>query len=79
MRLYEDFTDEELAAEIAAYRGAIRKADLNDVGVVAGEGRRVEFTRSNVGSARTALRDMLAEWNRRNGRHGGGSILLEIG
>lgn len=79
MGLYEDLTDEELAAEITAYREAIRKVELNDVGVVAGEGRRLEFTSGNLRDARDTLRNLMSERRRRGGVIGGGSIALEIG
>lgn len=83
MRLYADLTDEQLLAEISEYRGAIKQVAMGGgVGVVAGEGRRIEYTSGNVGEARTALRDLLAEAYLRGmaiGGDGGGAIPVEIG
>lgn len=82
MRLYADLTDEQLSAEISEYSGAIKKIALGGgIAVVAGEGRRVEYASGNVGEARTALRDLLAEARIRglSIADGGGAIPVEIG
>lgn len=83
MRLYADLTDDELSAEISEYRAAIKKvATGGGIAVVAGEGRRVEYVSGNVGEARTALRDLLAEASYRGlpiAGTGGGAIPVEIG
>jgi hypothetical protein len=74
-------TDEALIAEIAQFRSAIRKASLRGVGVVSGEGRRIEFTTSNLGDARTELRELLRIARERGLAIGGtaGAIAVEIG
>lgn len=60
------FTDDELVAEIKAYVKAKRQlAHGEAVGVIAGEGRRVEFVRANSGSLDTALEEMLYEARQR--------------
>ena len=82
MRLYADLTDEQLSAEISEYRAAIKAVAVGGgVGVVAGEGRRVEYVAGNVIEARTALRDLLAEARIRGLpiADGGGAIPVEIG
>jgi diaminopimelate decarboxylase len=82
MRLYADLTDEQLSAEISEYRAAIKKVALGGgIGVVAGEGRRIEYAEGNVNEARTALRDLLAEAAYRGLEigEGGGAIPVEIG
>lgn len=82
MRPYEHLTDEQLLAEIAEYRAAVKKVALGgEVGVVAGEGRRVEFVASNLDAARLELRELYAEAAYRNigSGEGGGAIPVEIG
>lgn len=77
----EPLTDEALLAEIATYRNAIREASTNGVGVIAGEGRRVEFTTSNVQIARDELRELLRVARCRGLAIGGvaGALPVEIG
>lgn len=78
----EPLTDEALIAEITAYRKAIRDAAMRKVGVIAGEGRRLEFTSSNVGLAQSALRDLLRIARGRGLPIGGSpnsAIAVEIG
>lgn len=81
MGLYGSLTDEELKAEIAEYRAAIKKAAMGGVGVVAGEGRRLEYTAGNMSIARTELRELLTEAAARGMEigEGGGAIPVEIG
>ena len=82
MRPYEHLTDEQLLAEIADYRGAIKKIAMGEsVAVVAGEGRRMEFVASNVDVARTELRELYLEAQIRGLSSGetGGAIPVEIG
>lgn len=71
-------TDEALLAEIAAYRGAIREVATTNVGVIAGEGRRVEFTKSNVTVAQTALRELLFIARQRGLAIGGSGAALSV-
>lgn len=77
------FTDDELIAEIKAYIAAKREVALGGgVGVVAGEGRRVEFTRANAKDIDVALREMAYEARERGLSIGGdadSAILVEIG
>lgn len=76
-----ELTDAALLAEIAAFRAAIRKAAMNGVGVVQGEGRRIEFTSSNVAIAQGELRELLRVARDRGMAIGGtgGGIGVEIG
>lgn len=68
MGRYSGETEEWLLAEIAQYREAIKTATIGGgVGVVAGEGRRVEFVSCNAGEARKELRELEAELARRPG------------
>jgi hypothetical protein len=77
---YSDLTDVALAAEIVAYRAALREVTLGGgVAVVAGEGRRTEFVQSNLGELRLALRELLAEQARRGNGPYGRAIGVEIG
>lgn len=82
MRPYEHLTDEQLLAEIEEYRAAIKKVAIGGgVGVVAGEGRRVEYVQSNLEAARLALRELYTEAALRGLTTGesGGAIPVEIG
>jgi hypothetical protein len=57
MARYSGETVEWLIAEITEYREAIKKATLGGgIGVVAGEGRRIEITRLDVSAANLVLR-----------------------
>lgn len=85
--LYADISDEDLVTKIRAFRDA--RDELAGGGMVAkvqGEGRMVEYVRSDItGSSKalnTALRNYLAEAARRGlpiGDGLGGAILVEIG
>lgn len=80
--LYANMDDDALLAEINVFRQAIRKQSLSGVGVIAGEGRRIEFTNSNISEARTELRNLMAEARRRGlsiADGFGGAIAVEIG
>lgn len=82
MRPYIDLTDEELIAEIKAYRAAKRKIAMGgDVAVIAGESRRLEFTRSSSTVLDTELRSLYYEARKRGLDIGGtgGAIAVEIG
>lgn len=83
MGRFSDLSVEQLQTEIADYRAAIKAVSAGGgVGVVAAEGRRVEYVGPNVDHARRELRDLLAELARRPGfedRKGTGAIELEIG
>lgn len=66
MGRYSNLTDEELSAKITSFRDAIEAIALGgDVSVVAGEGRRMEFTRSNVKDAERIMQQLEAEWDAR--------------
>lgn len=68
MGLYRLKTEEWLLTEIAEYEEAIKKATLGGgIGVVAGEGRRIEITECDVDKAMRTLRDLVAELARRPG------------
>jgi Mn-dependent DtxR family transcriptional regulator len=82
MSRFAYMTDDELTAEIAAYRKAIRDVTMGGgVGRVAGEGRMMEITRPDVGRAEAALRDLEALARRRGLvlTGSGGAIGVEIG
>jgi hypothetical protein len=74
-------TDAALLAEIATCRKAIRDVGRRGVAVVAGEGRRVEFTASNIGIAQDELRELLRIARERGLAMGGsvGALAVEIG
>src|SRR3546814_8459444 len=78
MGLYSTMTDQELLAEIKQYRDALKAVAIGGgVGVVAGEGRRVEYVQGNSGEARLALRELLVEaQNRRLIERTGGAIAV---
>lgn len=76
MGIYSDLTDEALAAEIAAYRAARKEMTLGQgVAVIAGEGRRVEFTKANRADLDAELRALIREQDKRAGRRGGGRAI----
>lgn len=81
MGLYSTMTDQELLAEIKQYRDALKAVAIGGgVGVVASEGRRVEYVQGNSGEARLALRELLVEaQNRGLIERTGGAIAVEIG
>lgn len=82
MRPYVTHTDDEIVAEITQYRDAKKTIGLGGVvSKIAGEGRMVEYTRSNMPTIDTALRELYAEARRRNLEIGGtgGAIAVEIG
>ena len=84
---YADLDDAALLAKIAQLRGAIDEIGTDRVAVIAGEGRRVEFTatRANLEQLYASLRNAVSEAKRRptidTSTWGptGGSIALEIG
>jgi len=83
--IYEDLTDEELAAEIAAFRAARRSMLLaggDGVGVVKrirdGD-RQLEYTDANKGDLDRELQALLTEKARREGRYTGRAIEVEFG
>jgi len=66
MPSYRDLTDQELTDKIAKYRAAIEEIDLDGAtSVIAGEGRRQEFVRSNASHLRTTLDELQCEQRRR--------------
>ncbi len=78
----DPLTDEELLAEIAQYRKAVRDVAMGGgIGKVSGEGRLLEFTRSNALVASAALRDLLTVARGRGLPIAGdiGAIAVEIG
>jgi hypothetical protein len=80
--IYTSLSDQELTDDIAAFRSARRELMLGaGVAVVAGEGRRLEFTRANQGSLDAELKNLIAEGQRRGlipYSPSGGSINLEF-
>ena len=82
MRPYAGLTDEQLEAEIQAYLAARREVALGGgVGVIAGEGRRIEYVRSNIGLLDQDLRALGWEARYRGLAIGGdgGAIAVEFG
>lgn len=79
MGLYSDLTDEELAAEIAAFRAARRAVVLGgDGGVgtvkrITDGDRTIEYTAANLGMLDAELKALLAEDARRKDPFGRGS------
>lgn len=84
MRPYFSLTDEQLLSEIAQYRAALKEVTIGGgVGVIAGEGRRLEMTKADRNGIRAELRALYAEAAER-GLEGyeddcGGAIAVEIG
>lgn len=56
MRPYLSFTDDELIEEIGALFAAKRKVATGDIAVIAGEGRRVEYSPGNISALAESLR-----------------------
>jgi hypothetical protein len=79
---YSDLSDEELTARIVKYRDAQDQVVMGgNVAVIAGEGRRIEYTRSNASSIAAILSELLAERNRRpsmGGSCGGNALPIWI-
>lgn len=80
----EFFTDEQLVEEIKQYAAARRDVATGGVGVIAGEGRRVEFapTPDRIRVLNSDLRSMLYEARQRNLPIGGDpnyAIAVETG
>lgn len=84
MAIYSDLTNEQLTAEIAAFRTARRNIILGgDGGVgavkrVSDGDRTIEYTSANLAALDTELKTLLAEQNRRNGRGFGNAIEVEF-
>lgn len=80
MGMYSDLTDEELSAKIAKYRQAAEDLDIGEqVAVVAGEGRRMEFTRANSRRLLATLKALIREKDRRSGTNRNGAIEVYFG
>lgn len=75
--MYADLTDEELNAKVSELRDAIEKVSLGGaVAVIAGEGRRVEYTRANSEGLNSLYRLAIIEVEKRaNGGRVGGRAL----
>jgi len=67
MGIYSDLDDEELAAKIIQLRDAVETAAGGGVAVIAGEGRRMEYTRANSSGLKELLRAALSERDSRAG------------
>lgn len=73
--IYGHLTDEELAAKIADLASKYENAQTGGVAiVVAGDGRRIEYTRSNSAGLLGLLTDASRERDRRAGVHTSGAI-----
>lgn len=83
MRPYppDEFTDEQLREEWRQYRAARKKSAQGGIGVVAGEGRRLEFTPGQVGTIDLELREIGVEARRRGLDWAGdaSAITVEVG
>ena len=64
-RPYASLSDEDLIAEINDLNTAKRKAMMGGIAVIAGEGRRVEYSKADVGAMNVTLRELYAEARRR--------------
>lgn len=70
--MYSDLDDEELDAEIVELRTKVKEVMAGGaVQVIAGEGRRIEYTRSNLDGLESLLRAAL---NEREKRANGGRL-----
>jgi hypothetical protein len=83
MRPYQNYTDEELQAEIDEYRAA-RKAGIKGGGFeeVAGEGRKIKYFGTDLSAIDRELRELYLEAQERGwdlGGWPGGAIGVEIG
>lgn len=77
--LYGDMTDVELAAKIVELRAAYETAISGKVAtVVAGEGRRVEYTRANIDGLKGLLTAAIRERARRDGVQVSGAIRVHF-
>lgn len=73
--LYGDLTDEQLDAKIADLRAKLETVYEGGAAiVVAGEGRRVEYTRSNASGLEGMLKDAVREKQRRAGVQVSGAL-----
>lgn len=63
---FAGMTDEELQAKITKYSEAIEQVATGGVGVVAGEGRRMEYTQGNSKLLERLLYRAEEEWYRRH-------------
>lgn len=81
MQPYDDLTDEELLAEIAEYRAAMKAAAIGGgFEEVAGEGRKIKYFGTDVAACRAALRELMLEAQDRGlACETGGAIAVEIG
>lgn len=80
--MYPELDDAALIAEIVEYRAAKKAVALGGgIAVIAGEGRRIEYTRANSSALDSELRNLLYEARRRGLDIGGsgGAIAVEIG
>lgn len=75
--MFDDLTDEALDAKIVELRGKIEKVMSGEaVAVMAGEGRRIEYTRGNVDGLQQLLDSAITERDRRrnSGRRPGRAL-----
>lgn len=81
MSAYSLMTDEQLLAELTEWRAARKKAVMGGVAVVAGEGRRKEFFRSDTGAIEIEIGRIERECARRGliDRAPGGALQVDIG
>lgn len=77
---YSTLTDEELAAKVTELRNALEATSIGGgVAVVAGEGRRMEYTSANRADLRQFYQAALREQQRRDPNwDGGGALLVEF-
>jgi len=82
MRPYHDWSDQQIIDEIGEYRAAKKKVAMGQVAVIAGEGRRIEYTPSQIKLINAELRELADEARERNlpiGGDAGGAIAVEFG
>ena len=74
--IYTRLTDEQLAAKVEELSTAYEKAVGGGVAVVAGEGRRMEYSRANAPGLYSLLTVALREQDRRSGVQVSGAIAV---
>jgi hypothetical protein len=83
MTLYDDrtlFPDEALMTELREHMAAVKELATTGIAVIAGEGRRLEYTKGNMPVLQATLRDITAAASRRGlvSIGPGGAIPVEI-
>jgi hypothetical protein len=76
----DQWTETSLRAELAEWRAARKTAIMGGIAVIAGEGRRLEYSRAQLPAIDCEIKEILAEMRRRGLIAGNiGAIAVEIG